>query len=79
MPRMTITHETNYVSDETGYSAWVHVHNGTKDDHAHHVGYYPCQFTAMEKAKNAAEGIARAVRMTGRKPKVVSGTHLDKE
>lgn len=75
MARITITHETQFISEETGYSAWVHVTNESDEDFAHHVGYYDNEHAAKDKAKNAAKGMARAVRLTGRKPVVVEGEH----
>ena len=70
MLHVTITHRIYYISEDTGYSAWVHVSTGTQTikSFAYHVGYYDDEYTAKAAAEYTANGMARAVSLAGGKP-----------
>ena len=75
MKLVTLRHQTYYVSEDIGYSAWVHVLTGTHHNFPYHVGYYDDEYVAKVRAKYAANVMARAVGLVGGKPVVIEGEH----
>lgn len=64
---ITIKCETYFVSEETGYSAWVHIGSVDKpsEGFAHHAGYRHLEKCAIAAAASEAEQFVKAYRLAG--------------
>lgn len=72
MARITVTHSQDFVSTDTGYSAWVHV-DFRDNSYAEHAGYHASAWEAKDAAKNTARCIIKAMEFCGRRPKLIDG------
>ena len=62
---ITIETDVEFVSNKTGYSAWLHVSGGVGDDYAQHCGFHKTHCKAAYTAQDAADDLSRVLRKAG--------------
>lgn len=73
MTKFILIHSTFEVSQQTGFSAWVHMLNDEGGHEAYQAGYYPTIGAAALAAENAAKGMGKILEMQGTSFKIVDG------
>lgn len=73
---ITLRFKINFISDESGYSCWVHVSgDDERADYATHAGYAFNATEAQDKAFGHASDLQRVLIFAGVKSKIIEGKH----